>query len=95
MSGTARRARCGGGCAARGSQRARGFALRIDREREVCLGQASGIVAALLGAVPSVLFGRKEACIIGMHKGYDEAIGHDAAAAVRSNSAAMGISPTR
>ena len=32
----------------------------------------------LAGAVKSVLFGKREACLTGMHKGYDEAIGHDA-----------------
>lgn len=44
------------------------------------------------GAVRSVVFGKREECLTIMHKGYDEAIGHDAAAALRSNSAAMGIS---
>jgi hypothetical protein len=45
--------------------------------------------------VKSVVFGKRKACLTGMHKGYDAAIGHDAAAAIRSNSAAMGISSTR
>jgi nitrite reductase/ring-hydroxylating ferredoxin subunit len=44
------------------------------------------------GAVQSVVFGKREACLTAMHKGYDEAIGHDAAAALRSNSARMGVS---
>ncbi len=47
------------------------------------------------GAVPSVVFGKREACLTAMHKGYDEAIGHDVVAALRSNAARMGVSPTR
>ena len=47
------------------------------------------------GAVKSVVFGRRESALTGMHKGYDAAIGHDAAAAMRSNSAAMGSASTR
>jgi phenylpropionate dioxygenase-like ring-hydroxylating dioxygenase large terminal subunit len=57
--------------------------------------QVSSQMMMEAGAVKSVLFGKREACLTGMHKGYDEAIGHDAAAAIRSNSAAMGISATR
>ena len=70
------------------------FFMKVSLEEDLVV-QTSSQLMMEAGAVPSVLFGRKEACIIGMHKGYDEAIGHDAAAAVRSNSAAMGISPTR
>ena len=43
------------------------------------------------GAVPSVLFGKRESSLTGMHKNYDAAIGHDVEAALRSNSAAMGV----
>jgi nitrite reductase/ring-hydroxylating ferredoxin subunit len=43
------------------------------------------------GAVPSVLFGKRESSLTGMHKNYDAAIGHDVQAALRSNSAAMGV----
>jgi hypothetical protein len=64
--------------------------MKVSLEEDLVV-QSSSQIMMEAGAVPSVLFGRKEACIIGMHKGYDEAIGHDAAAAVRSNSAAMGI----
>ena len=53
--------------------------------------QVSSQIMMETGAVKSVLFGKREACLTGMHKGYDEAIGHDAQAALRSNSAAMGI----
>jgi carnitine monooxygenase subunit len=69
------------------------FFMKVSLEEDLVV-QSSSQIMMEAGAVPSVLFGRKEACIIGMHKGYDAAIGHDAAAAVRSNSAAMGISPT-
>src|SRR5262249_54448243 len=37
------------------------------------------------GAVQSVVFGKREECLTIMHKGYDEAIGHDAEAALRNN----------
>jgi phenylpropionate dioxygenase-like ring-hydroxylating dioxygenase large terminal subunit len=57
--------------------------------------QVSSQIMMEAGAVTSVIFGKREACLTGMHKGYDEAIGHDAAAALRSNSAPMGVSRTR
>jgi len=47
------------------------------------------------GAVPSVLFGKREACLTAMHKGYDAAIGHDVNAALRNNAARMGVSAVR
>jgi phenylpropionate dioxygenase-like ring-hydroxylating dioxygenase large terminal subunit len=47
------------------------------------------------GAVPSVVFGKRESSLTGMHKAYDAAIGHDAASALRSNSVRMGVSATR
>ena len=53
--------------------------------------QISSQIMMESGAVKSVLFGKREACLTGMHKGYDEAIGHDVQAALRSNSVAMGI----
>jgi phenylpropionate dioxygenase-like ring-hydroxylating dioxygenase large terminal subunit len=57
--------------------------------------QVSSQIMMESGAVKSVVFGKREACLTGMHKGYDAAIGHDSDAAVRSNSARMGISSTR
>src|SRR5438309_1843549 len=45
--------------------------------------QVSSQIMMEAGAVPSVLFGKRESCLTGMHKGYDEAIGHDAATALR------------
>jgi len=46
--------------------------------------QASSQIMMEAGAVPSVVFGKREICLTRMHKGYDEAIGHDAAAALRA-----------
>ena len=68
--------------------------MKVSLEEDLVV-QTSSQIMMEAGAVPSVLFGRKEACLIGMHKGYDAAIGHDAATAVRSNSKAMGVSATR
>jgi nitrite reductase/ring-hydroxylating ferredoxin subunit len=56
--------------------------------------QTSSQIMMEAGAVRSVVFGKREACLTGMHKGYDELIGHDAAAALRSNSSRMGVSRT-
>ena len=47
------------------------------------------------GAVDSVIFGKREACLTAMHKGYDAAIGHDVNAALRSNVTRMGVAPVR
>ena len=57
--------------------------------------QVSSQIMMEAGAVTSVIFGKREACLTGMHKGYDEIIGHDAQAALRSNSGPMGVSRTR
>jgi nitrite reductase/ring-hydroxylating ferredoxin subunit len=46
------------------------------------------------GAVPSLVFGKSESALTGMHKMYDQLIGHDASLALRNNAAAMGVSPT-
>jgi len=54
--------------------------------------QVSSQIMMESGAVTSVIFGKREACLTGMHKGYDAAIGHDVAAALRNNAAAMGVS---
>jgi len=57
--------------------------------------QASSQIMMEAGAVPSVIFGRRESALAGMHRQYDAAIGHDARSAVLNNAARMGISPTR
>jgi phenylpropionate dioxygenase-like ring-hydroxylating dioxygenase large terminal subunit len=68
--------------------------MKVSLEEDLVV-QTSSQIMMEAGAVPSVIFGRREMCLIGMHKGYDAAIGHDVAAALNSNSAKMGISPTR
>ena len=54
--------------------------------------QRSSQIMMEQGAVPSVLFGKREICLTRMHKAYDAAIGHDAELALRNNAAAMGVS---
>jgi phenylpropionate dioxygenase-like ring-hydroxylating dioxygenase large terminal subunit len=73
--------------------RAAGIALFMKVAFEEDLPtQVSSQIQMEAGAVQSVVFGKREACLTGMHKGYDELIGHDVAAALRSNSSAMGVS---
>jgi nitrite reductase/ring-hydroxylating ferredoxin subunit len=69
---------------------------RIDLFMKVALTedmptQTSSQIMMEAGAVKSVIFGRRESSLTGMHKMYDAAIGHDAESALRSNSAAMGV----
>ncbi|HTJ62852.1 MAG TPA: aromatic ring-hydroxylating dioxygenase subunit alpha [Alphaproteobacteria bacterium] len=64
--------------------------LKVAFEEDLPV-QVSSQIMMEAGAVRSVLFGKREACLTGMHKGYDEAIGHDAKAALLSNSKAMGV----
>jgi nitrite reductase/ring-hydroxylating ferredoxin subunit len=68
--------------------------MKVSLEEDLPV-QTSSQIMMEAGAVKSVIFGKREACLTGMHKGYDAAIGHDVTAALRSNSAKMGISPTR
>jgi phenylpropionate dioxygenase-like ring-hydroxylating dioxygenase large terminal subunit len=68
------------------------FFLRVSLEEDLPVQRSSQIMMEE-GAVPSILFGKREICLTRMHKAYDAAIGHDAAAALRSNSARMGIGP--
>ena len=67
--------------------------MKVSLEEDLVV-QTSSQIMMEAGAVPSVIFGKREMCLIGMHKGYDAAIGHDAVAALRSNSAPMGVSAT-
>ncbi|MDB5396840.1 MAG: aromatic ring-hydroxylating dioxygenase subunit alpha, partial [Rhodospirillales bacterium] len=68
--------------------------MKVSLEEDLPV-QTSSQIMMEAGAVKSVIFGKREACLTGMHKGYDAAIGHDVTAALNSNSAKMGISPTR
>lgn len=68
------------------------FFMTVSLEEDLPV-QSSSQIMMEEGAVPSVIFGKREICLTRMHKAYDAAIGHNAEAAVRSNAKAMGISP--
>jgi carnitine monooxygenase subunit len=68
--------------------------MKVSLEEDLP-AQASCQVQMELGAVPTVIFGKRESALAGMHKMYDAVIGHDVDAALRSNSARMGVSATR
>ena len=65
--------------------------MKVSLEEDLP-AQASCQVQMELGAVPSIIFGKRESALAGRHKMYDEVIGHDVDAALRSNSVKMGIS---
>ena len=65
--------------------------MKVSLEEGTCRRRPSCQLMMEAGAVPSVIFGKRESSLTGMHKNYDAAIGHDAAAALRSNSVRMGI----
>ena len=67
------------------------FFFTVSLQEDMPTQQSSQIMMEA-GAVPSVLFGKREICLTRMHKAYDRAIGHDAELALRNNAAAMGIS---
>jgi len=56
--------------------------MKVSLEEDLVV-QTSSQLMMEAGAIKSVLFGRRETCLIGMHRGYDAAIGHDAEAALR------------
>jgi nitrite reductase/ring-hydroxylating ferredoxin subunit len=66
--------------------------MKVSLEEDMP-AQSSSQLMMEAGAVPSVIFGKRESSLTGMHKMYDAAIGHDARSAVMSNAARMGISP--
>jgi phenylpropionate dioxygenase-like ring-hydroxylating dioxygenase large terminal subunit len=68
------------------------FFMTVSLEEDLPV-QSSSQIMMEEGAVPSVLFGKREICLTRMHKAYDAAIGHNAEAALRSNAKRMGISP--
>jgi hypothetical protein len=45
--------------------------------------QSTSQVMMEAGAVPSIVFGKREQNVLRMHKNYDKLIGHDAEAALR------------
>jgi phenylpropionate dioxygenase-like ring-hydroxylating dioxygenase large terminal subunit len=69
------------------------FFMRVSLEEDLPVQRSSQIMMEE-GAVPSVLFGKREICLTRMHKAYDAAIGHDAAAAVRRDAVRMGLAPS-
>jgi nitrite reductase/ring-hydroxylating ferredoxin subunit len=56
--------------------------MKVSLEEDLVV-QTSSQLMMEAGAIKSVLFGRRETCLIGMHRGYDAAIGHDAEVALR------------
>ncbi len=54
--------------------------VALDEDMKV---QSMSQVMMEAGAVPSIIFGRREQNVLRMHKNYDKLIGHDAAAALR------------
>ena len=56
--------------------------MKVSLEEDLVV-QTSSQLMMEAGAIKSVLFGRRETCLIGMHRGYDAAIGHDTEAALR------------
>jgi hypothetical protein len=76
------------------AQAAVGLFMKVSLEEDLP-AQTSCQLMMEAGAVPSVIFGKRESSLTGMHKNYDAAIGHDVQAALRSNSKKMGVSATR
>ena len=64
--------------------------MKVSLEEDLVV-QSSSQIMMEAGAVPSVILGKRESALTGMHKMYDAAIGHDATATLRSNSARMGV----
>jgi nitrite reductase/ring-hydroxylating ferredoxin subunit len=56
--------------------------VALDEDMKV---QSTSQVMMEAGAVPSIIFGRREQNVLRMHKNYDKLIGHDAAAALRAD----------
>jgi len=62
-------------------QRAVDLFMKVSLEEDLVV-QTSSQLMMEAGVVKSVIFGRRETCLIGMHRGYDAAIGHDVEAAL-------------
>jgi hypothetical protein len=69
------------------------FFLRVSLEEDLPVQRSSQIMMEE-GAVPSILFGKREICLTRMHKAYDAAIGHDNEASVREQKRKMGLAPS-
>jgi phenylpropionate dioxygenase-like ring-hydroxylating dioxygenase large terminal subunit len=68
------------------------FFMKVSLEEDLPVQRSSQIMMEE-GAVPSVLFGKREICLTRMHKAYDAAIGHDNEASVREQKRRMGLAP--
>jgi hypothetical protein len=55
--------------------------LRVGLDEDLKI-QSSSQIMMEAGAVPSIVFGKREQNVLRMHKNYDKLIGHDAAAAL-------------
>jgi nitrite reductase/ring-hydroxylating ferredoxin subunit len=69
------------------------FFMKVSLEEDLPVQRSSQIMMEE-GAVPSVLFGKREINLTRMHKAYDEAIGHDNEASVREQKRKMGLAPS-
>jgi len=57
--------------------------MRVGLDEDMKI-QSTSQVMMEAGAVPSIIFGKREQNVLRMHKNYDRLIGHDAAAALRA-----------
>jgi phenylpropionate dioxygenase-like ring-hydroxylating dioxygenase large terminal subunit len=69
------------------------FFMKVSMEEDLPVQRSSQIMMEE-GAVPSVIFGKREINLTRMHKAYDAAIGHDNEASVREQKRKMGLAPS-
>jgi phenylpropionate dioxygenase-like ring-hydroxylating dioxygenase large terminal subunit len=69
------------------------FFMKVSMEEDLPVQRSSQIMMEE-GAVPSVLFGKREINLTRMHKHYDAAIGHDNEASVLKQKRKMGLVPS-
>jgi phenylpropionate dioxygenase-like ring-hydroxylating dioxygenase large terminal subunit len=69
------------------------FFMKVSMEEDLPVQRSSQIMMEE-GAVPSVIFGKREINLTRMHKAYDAAIGHDNEASVREQKRKMGLTPS-
>jgi nitrite reductase/ring-hydroxylating ferredoxin subunit len=75
------------------AQDAVGLFMKVSLEEDLPVQRSSQIMMEE-GAVPSVIFGKREINLTRMHKHYDAAIGHDNEASVREQKRKMGLAPS-
>ncbi|MDB5396751.1 MAG: Rieske (2Fe-2S) protein [Rhodospirillales bacterium] len=69
------------------------FFMKVSLQEDLPVQRSSQIMMEE-GAVPSVLFGKREINLTRMHKHYDAVIGHDNEASVREQKRKMGLAPS-